>query len=513
MSNYIYNIGLRFQQSVEQFPERTAIAPPGQSPCTYRELNAQANRIAHYLLSRGVRKNNVVALFNNKSVSGYASILACLKIGAIYTNVDFNSPRERVEKILGRCNPILVLDDNTGSEARQCVAAEKLVNIGEPAFTQAIAKLPAENPREVETVTGADPAYIMFTSGSTGFPKGAVMSHSNVLNFINWGQATFNVTQDDVFTNVNQIYFDNSVFDIYVSLMSGAALVPVHSDSVKDARELVRAINDSGCTIWFSVPSLLVYLLTTKALSAGDFGTMKRVLFGGEGFPKARLKQLYDMFSPRVELHNVYGPTECTCICSSYLIGESDFDNMNELAPLGFLAPNFCYILLNEDEHDSDTGELVLGGPNVGLGYYNDPERTASAFIHRKGTLYSEWMYRTGDLVKRDEKGHLHFKGRADNQVKHMGYRIELEEIEAGFNGIPYVNEVGVIYEKMASGLGQIKAFVSVSDPAKSVSDLQSAIKKAVPAYMVPRVIVILNSLPKNQNGKVDRKQLAALKS
>ena len=171
----------------------------------------------------------------------------------------------------------------------------------------------------------------------TGFPKGALMSHNNLLNFIQWGKETFQVTRDDIFTNANPIYFDNSVFDFYTSIFNGTTLVPLSHDLVKNAGQLVKAINDSGCTIWFSVPSLLVYLLTTKSLKKEDFKTIKRISFGGEGFPKNKLKQLYEMFGDRMTLYNVYGPTECTCICSSYTISSSDFENMNELAPLGIL--------------------------------------------------------------------------------------------------------------------------------------------------------------------------------
>jgi D-alanine--poly(phosphoribitol) ligase subunit 1 len=504
MPEYHYNLGLRFQQVVASFSTRTAISIPGGPDYSYAELNALSNRFAHFLRSVNVQKSDVVAILNNKSVHGYAAILGCLKAGVIYTNIDFTSPLERVEKILRTCAPRLVLDDHTESEVAAALQGRpdfKLHDIGSAEFHSGLAALSPDDPAEMQAVTGADPAYLMFTSGSTGFPKGAVMSHSNVLNFVKWGQSTFGITHEDVFTNVNQIYFDNSVFDIYTSLMSGATLVPVAAESVKDPKSIVRAINESKCTVWFSVPSLLVYLLTTRALSPEDFGSIRRILFGGEGFPKAKLKQLYDLYGNRLDLYNVYGPTECTCICSSYKITDADFVNMNELAPLGFLAPNFSYEIFPLDEADADTGELVLGGPNVGLGYYNDPERTKQSFISNPRKKYFEWMYKTGDLVKRDANGHLHFKGRVDNQVKHMGYRIELEEIEAAFNGIPYVNEVGVVYEKM-----------SISDAQKTSAELLAEIKKIVPAYMVPRVIVILDTLPKNQNGKVDRKQLSLLK-
>ena len=267
--------------------------------------------------------------------------------------------------------------------------------------------------------------------GSTGFPKGALMSHNNLLNFIQWGKETFQVTGEDIFTNANPIYFDNSVFDFYTSIFNGATLVPLSHDLVKNAAQLVKAINASDCTIWFSVPSLLVYLLTTKSLSKNDFKTIKRISFGGEGFPKNKLKELYDMFGDRIVLYNVYGPTECTCICSSYIISDSDFENMSELAPLGNIANNFGYEILPLDSSNPNLGELTLIGPCVGLGYYNDPARTALSFVQNSKSHFNQLMYKTGDIVQKASNGHLHFKGRVDNQVKHMGYRIELEEIEA----------------------------------------------------------------------------------
>jgi D-alanine--poly(phosphoribitol) ligase subunit 1 len=319
------------------------------------------------------------------------------------------------------------------------------------------------------------------------------------------------VTPDDIFTNANPIYFDNSVFDFYTSLYHGATLVPLSHELVKNAKQLVKAINDSKCTIWFSVPSLLVYLLTTKALTKNDFKNIKRISFGGAGFPKNKLKQLFDMFGDRITLFNVYGPTECTCICSSYIISVKDFENMNELAPLGFMAPNFGYEILPLDPANKNFGELTLIGPCVGMGYYNDPERTARSFVQNSNCDFNQLMYKTGDVVERMENGYLHFRGRIDNQIKHMGYRIELEEVEAAFSTLGYIDEVGVVYEKINAELGQIKAFVSVSNDTSDNQAILQDIKNLLPPYMIPRVITILEVLPKNANGKIDRKQLAAL--
>jgi D-alanine--poly(phosphoribitol) ligase subunit 1 len=511
---YHYNLALKFYEVAARNASRTMLKYPSGEHFTFQHVNELSNRIARYFFECGLKGGDVVVIFNEKSVNAYASMLACLKIGAIYSNVDPASPWPRLHRILDTCEPALILFDGPLPEVSRQVTADlpavRQVEICSADFQNGISKLPHTNLAESDEVTGSNPAYIMFTSGSTGFPKGAVMSHDNVLKFIEWGRQTFEVTGDDVFTNANPIYFDNSVFDFYVSVFNGAVLVPLGHEFVKNATQVVDAINRSGCTIWFSVPSLLVYLLTTRALKAEDFATIRRISFGGEGFPKNKLKQLFEMFGHRITLYNVYGPTECTCICSSYVITKRDFENMNELAPLGYLAPNFAYEILPLDTNP-DLGELALTGPCVGLGYYNDSERTQVSFVQNPNKRYHQVMYRTGDVVERREHGYLHFKGRVDNQVKHMGYRIELEEVEAAFSTLRYVNEVGVIYEKVTPELGQIKAYVSVSDATMVQETIQRDIRGILPTYMVPRIIRILPVLPKNSNGKIDRKQLAQL--
>lgn len=184
---------------------------------------------------------------------------------------------------------------------------------------------------------------------------------------------------------------------------------------------------------------------------------------------------------------------------------------MNELASLGAIAPNFSYEILPAGEDNNSIGELALLGPCVGAGYYNDPQRTAEAFVQNNKSAYQQLMYRTGDLVEKRTDGLLYFRGRTDNQVKHMGYRIELEEVEAAFSSLPYVHEAGVIYEKLTPELGQIKAFVHVTDPSLTSKTITGDLKKILPDYMVPRTIIVTASLPKNSNGKIDRKQLTLL--
>lgn len=514
MRKYNYNIGKLFTEVAAINHNSIALKYPDGIHISYGHLESLSNQIARFFIDSGIRKGNVIAILNNKSVLGFSSMLACLKIGAVYTNLDPSSPYPRIKKILERCKPVMILVDIQNDYLKGNIneIGTPIVELNEE-FSIKLSGIKAHHISESDNVTGSDPAYIMFTSGSTGFPKGAVISHSNLVNFISWAQDEFNISKNDVFTNANPIYFDNSVFDFYVSLFSGAQLVPITNDLAKDPFGLIKEVNKAGCTSWFSVPSLLVYLLTTKALYKDCLPQMKRFIFGGEGFPKSKLKKLFDLFGSGAQLFNVYGPTECTCICSSYRVTQKDFDDMNSLTTLGHLAPNFDYVLLNHNEDTPMFGELGLKGPNVGLGYYNDAERTEGSFIQNPFNKdYREVIYKTGDLVEIDEAGNIHFRGRADNQVKHMGYRIELEEIEAMLNTLTAINEVAVIYENLGDGLGQIIAYVSTSAIVEE-NEIFSDIKKLLPDYMIPRKIYILGSLPKNQNGKIDRVTLKEKKT
>jgi D-alanine--poly(phosphoribitol) ligase subunit 1 len=444
----------------------------------------------------------------------YALMLAALRLGAPYVNLDVASPHSRNARILEVSRPThLFYDDPMYKQAMDSLASDGGCKLSAltidmlPKVSQADRDC---QQRLMEKVDGATIAYVMFTSGSTGVPKGVAVTHENVLHFISWGQTNFGITERDNFANLSPMYFDNSVFDFYVGLFSGASLSPVHRTTMTNPYEVVAHVEKMQCTVWFSVPSLLIYLVATKALSGGALHALRCIVFGGEGYPKSELKKLYDMFSQRAMLVNVYGPTECTCICSAYTLGDADFQEMDGLPPLGRLNPNFDYRILDDQGQDAGEGELCLIGPNVAAGYFNDLERSAALFsILTEPQRFMKRMYRTGDLV-REVDGALHFVGRKDNQIKHMGYRIELEEIEQALVKLPMIVQAAVIYRRTNAAYGKLIAFVATSAELDEKS-LATALGELVPEYMVPSRIVIVSELPKNANGKVDRQRLPSL--
>ncbi len=511
---YKYNLALSFEDIVNRYQNNIALKFSNAERVTYGELNSMANQCARLLQSMGVKSRDVVCIAGDKQLSTFACIIACLKTGAIYSILDPDSPTERLAKIIKRCRPRLLfinadLANHLADDSRDLGAV--ILHNQPKSVEQAIRGFAGMNLMESRKIPGSNPAYIMFTSGSTGFPKGAVMTHDNVLNFIDWNIDTFQFTSHDILTNVNPLYFDNTVFDFYSALFTGACLVPFSKETVTNPKTLASQIDELCCTSWFSVPSLLIFLQTMKALNKNNMRSIKKIIFGGEGYPKAKLKSLFDMYSDRVALFNVYGPTECTCMCSSYQLSSKDFDDLQGFPPLGEIANNFSYMILDDDMQPAAPnapGELFLLGPNVGKGYYNDTDRTRESFSQNPfNKNYREIMYKTGDIVKYNpEDGKLYILGRKDHQIKHMGYRIELEEIETALSHLDYVSQAAVVHGNVR-GLSQIIAVISANrDVDEKI--IRHDLAKMIPHYMIPTLYHFENVLPKNPNGKIDRRKL-----
>jgi D-alanine--poly(phosphoribitol) ligase subunit 1 len=507
---HIYNLGQKFKSVAKEFANSVAVKTENDIT-DYNSLDKQSDQFANYLQSIDIAIGDVICIAGEKTLLSIVCILGALKAGVIYSVFDPQSPIERLGKIFGQCRPKAVFCSvNLFSKIKNIgFKSIDITSLHLSSFTQ------ADNCRLIvrqEKITANSPAYIMFTSGSTGFPKGAVMTHQNVLNLIAWSKQTYGFDKNDVFTSVNPIYFDNSVFDVYSSLFTGASLALFDHETVQNPSKLIRLINEFRCTTWFSVPSMLMYLQTLRAFSTNNMSYIKRIIFGGEGYPKAKLRSLFDLYSDRIEFYNVYGPTECTCICSSYKVSQDDFQDLNGFLPLGKLISNFDCLIVDDElklvEADQ-VGELILRGPNVGLGYFQDGERTQMSFIQNPmHDAYKDIVYCTGDLVYfKSDDGKIYIVGRRDNQIKHMGYRIELEEIENAISLIDTVRENAVVHCEIR-GLSQIVAFITGKNGTVDEKILRGELKEIIPQYMIPTKFEFVEILPRSANGKLDRKKL-----
>ena len=509
MSLAAHNLGLRFERIAASSPAATALICEGQSH-DFRMLNETANCFARWLVARGVRRGQVVCLELPKIVEAYALAVACIKIGAPYVFLDPAAPMERARLMLDRCKPAVVVSVRDGADGRVVVGDE---TERASLWREALA-FDGENLVETQQITGADPAYVMFTSGSTGEPKGAVIPHQGILNLVDWAGSYLCIGPEDRLTNVNPIHFDNSVFDIYAGLLNGAAIVALDAFKGRPPAELVAEIRRHECTFFFAVPTLFMFLDSMHLLTPDWLPSVGRFMFGGEGFPIARLRRFYQTFAGKARLFNCYGPTETSCICSGFEITASALDTTEGLVPLGRLNPNFSYRVLDENLKPvaaGCAGELWLGGPGVALGYLNNPDETTRRF--RQDPLIEGFravLYRSGDLVEVEQRtGILRFRGRADNQVKLRGYRVELEEIDHAMASIAGVTRALAVVLHDANGSSRL--LVAYSGRRIADADLLARCHARLPAYMVPSRFVWLEEIPVNANGKADRRAVAML--
>jgi D-alanine--poly(phosphoribitol) ligase subunit 1 len=479
----------------------------GDGTTSFGELHSLAERCAATLARRGIGHGDVVALQLPKRRVTYALLLACLRLGAPYVFLDPKNPMERTVRILERVRPsILFTEADIPNPYGQAL---RLSEDGTAWIDEA-----ARGVSDVPEITGSDPAYIMFTSGSTGEPKGAVLPHQGILNLMAWARAAVHTAPGERFTNINPLHFDNSVFDIYCGLFNGAALVPIETGEITNPATWVKMTRAAAATVMFAVPTLYLILDELGLLTPSALPTVRTFLFGGEGYPLRNLREFHERFVDRARLINVYGPTETSCICSSI---EITTDNLqapdSDFPPLGCMHNNFSYAIL-DDKHRplplGETGELWISGPCVGLGYYANTEETAVRFRQDpRHNRYRSIYYRTGDLVREDGHGRLWFHGRLDNQVKIRGHRIELEELDLAVQSISGVKRAVAVV--LASQDGEELAVAFIADRAVPENEIRALCKQKLPIYMQPACLVQVEELPRNRNGKVDRRATKAL--
>jgi len=508
-------------ESVTRHAAKPAVWARGRT-LTYRELNQRSNQLAHFLRKQGIQKGDRVGIFFPKALESLVAMFGALKAGAVYVPLDPNQPADRISYIITNCGirGLITSEDRLcllDPAAIPCVEFALLTQDANDAPTpirtfgwQALNDLPADHSPELQATT-TDLAYILYTSGSTGRPKGVMLTHQNALTFIEWCAEIFSIGSDDDVSNHAPLHFDLSVFDVYNSIKAGATVHMVPDGVAVFPASLSAWMEQQQISVWYSVPSALVYLVLHGKLDPEKLKKLRLILFAGEVFPQKYLKQLAGIL-PRVELYNLYGPTE-TNVCTYYRVDRAKLPAMDKI-PIGRACANTEVFGVDEKDRIigvGEVGELFVRGPAVTPGYWGDPEKTAKMCVpNRFQKNFEEKMYRTGDLVSPDENGDYYFLGRRDNQIKSRGYRIELGEIEAALLGHAGVCEAAVIAIPDEEIGNRIMAFVAPHRPGSLTAvDLQQHCAAKVPKYMIPEQIEFSDGLPKTSTGKIDRVTLA----
>jgi amino acid adenylation domain-containing protein len=510
-------------------PEKIAVraGERGEQSLTYGRLIEGAHSIAGTLRQAGIGRGNRVGVWMEKSPATVQAILGILYAGAAYVPLDPRSPWRRCRIIAMDCgmsglivdapalpslpdlldgwNPRLVLVDAGIEEARRALAPHATrVSVG--TLAEAAVSVPD---RKAVRPSPEDLAYLFYTSGSTGAPKGVVHTHSSGAAFTRWVLERFAIHGNDIFSSHAPFHFDLSISDLYAALGAGATVHLIGTTEAMLAAYLVRKVPEWGITVWYSVPSILVAMLDQGGLERTGFGRVRILFFAGEVFPTPQLRRLRRAL-PGVDLYNLFGPTE-TNVCTYYEVPPDISDNATAPIPIGRACEHLKTFVLDDDgrEVNEEEGTLWVCGDNLMQGYWNDHERTAVSFRpdpHGRPGL----AYCTGDRVRLLASGDYQFLGRSDHMIKTRGYRVELGEIESTLTAHPDVLEaVAVPLPDPQCGNRLVASIVPRTGRQPSPGELRGFCTERLPIYMVPERIEVRNAFPRTSTGKADRQALA----
>ncbi len=500
-----------FEAQVERTPDAIAVVFENQQ-LTYRELNQQANQLAHYLQQHGVKPEVLVGICMERSLEMVVGLLAILKAGGAYVPLDPAYPKERLDFMLADTQLSVLLTQNLPLLKELTQHGAKVICL--ETDWQAYAEQSQENP--ISKVKPENLAYVIYTSGSTGMPKGAMNTHLGLSNRLLWMQDAYRLTAADSVLQKTPFSFDVSVWEFFWPLITGARLVLAKPGGHQDKAYLAQLIAKQQITTLHFVPSMLQVFLEEPSLDACN--CLKRVICSGEALPFDLQKRFFARLD--AELHNLYGPTEAAIDVTFWAC---EHESNQRIVPIGRPIANIQIYLL--DRHLQPVpigvpGELHIGGVGLARGYLNRPELTGEKFIPNPyltgtPTEYSDEprarLYKTGDLARYCSDGSIEFLGRIDHQVKLRGFRIEPGEIEAVLVKHPAVREAVVVAREDESGNKRLVGYVVPSQkPAPSISTLRSHLKEQLPEYMIPSTFMLLDALPLTPNGKVDRRALPA---
>jgi len=491
-------------------PGKTAIID-GDRHWSFAALAERAQGIAALIIGRGIGTHHAVAVYLPKSAGVIAADLGVLYSGNVYMNLDVKAPAQRTRNIVAHIGTVAII--TTRALSRQLidagVSADHLLLIeldtegqGEP-----VARDEGALARVRRQVLDVDPMCIINTSGSTGTPKGVAISHRSTIDFVDWAIGTFGFDGTERLGFLSPVFFDHFTFELNLCLATGATLVIISDPLPSFPARLVDFIRDHEVNFIFWVPSIMTTIANQGLLDSMALPALTRVWFAGEVFPMKQLNRWRRAF-PGADFVNLYGPTEASVDCT-YFVVDREFGDDDPL-PIGTPCRNTDVLVLTSDNTRAgagDQGELCIRGTSLALGYWNDPDRTAQAFVQNPlQRHYPETIYRTGDLASVNDRGELMFLGRRDFQVKHMGYRIELLEIEHQILSIPGIANACVVYNAPRREITLFYQPVGELTPAA----IRQELSDILPKYMLPTAFHRLAELPRNPNGKIDRQALAA---
>ena len=491
------------ETSFRRFPDRCAVTDDSRS-YSYAEFYRLSRRIGTGL-ARLTGPKQGVGVFLEKNADAVAAFFGIQWAGCFYSVLNTELPGPRLNQIAAQLGPaVIVTCRELLAQAEEIFPGQSLVCLEELAeIPEDDAALAAIQARAIDT----DPLYVNFTSGSTGVPKGIVVSSRSVLDFIGCFTELFGITEGDVIANQAPFDFDVSVKDIYSAMKAGATLAVVPRRLFSVPTELMDFLCEKKATTLIWAVSALCLITGFHALDYRTPETIQKILFSGEVMPLRALKE-FRKHLPDVTYVNLYGPTEITCNCTYHILEESR--DYAAGIPIGIPFPNEDVFLLDGENRlitgQETEGEICVRGTALALGYYRCPEQNAAHFTQNPlNPNYPERIYRTGDLGRYNDRGELVFSGRKDFQIKYMGHRIELEEIEREMNAIAGVDRACCVFDEKR---GRLKGFYTGT---VDQGELHTIMKQTLPGFMVPGILRQVEAMPLNKNGKIDRKALAAM--
>ena len=490
-------------------PDARAVADETDA-LTFAQLGDAARARATWLVERGARPRQAIALYLEKSPAALSWMLAGVYAGCFYSVIDVRQPPARVLSILDSLQPAAIITDRANEDAIGQILADNEGYLGILACLEDV-DAPAPDDEALAQVraqaTDVDPLYVNFTSGSTGTPKGVVVSHRSVIDFIPVFTSTFGIDGSDILANQAPFDFDVSVKDIYSCLSTGAQMQLVPRPFFTQPARLMDYLADNQVTTLVWAVSAMCFVSVMNAFDYRTPATIRRVLFSGEVMPPKQLAR-WRKHLPQATYVNLYGPTEVTCNCTYHVL-DRDYSK-DEVIPIGRPFDNERVFLLDDDGREvtqpGATGEICVSGTALALGYLGDAQRTAAAFTQNPlNTRWRETIYHTGDLAHYDDAMNLVYETRKDTQIKHLGQRIELGDIEACALRADDMEQAACLYDHKRSKL--VLFYVG----ALAHDDLVAHLRSALPQYMVPAQVRDLEVMPLNKNGKIDRNALRQL--